>query len=81
MTGVRQWQAPLPGELRAPMLLRGNLLLGLTTPDVLIAFGPTRVTSRGAARWATPAPCGWMRIERRRLHHDGARTRHARQPC
>ena len=34
MTGLRQWQAPLPGELRAPMLLRGNLLLGLTAPDV-----------------------------------------------
>ena len=50
MTGLRQWQAPLPGELRAPMLLRGNLLLGLTAPDVLIAF---RADTRDVA-WRRP---------------------------
>jgi outer membrane protein assembly factor BamB len=38
MTGIRQWMVRLDGELRAPMLLRGNLLVALTTPGVLIAI-------------------------------------------
>jgi outer membrane protein assembly factor BamB len=38
LTGLRQWNVPLPAELRAPMLLRGNLLVALTVPDVLIAI-------------------------------------------
>ena len=50
MTGIRQWSVPLAGELRAPMLLRGNLLLMLTAPDVLIAI---RTDTREVA-WRLP---------------------------
>ena len=50
LTGIRQWNVPLPGELRAPMLLRGNLLLGLTAPDVLMAL---RTDTREVA-WRLP---------------------------
>ena len=50
MTGIRQWSVPLAGELRAPMLLRGNLLVALTAPDVLTAI---RIDTREAA-WRLP---------------------------
>lgn len=50
LTGLRQWNVPLPGELRAPMILRGHLVLALTVPDVLIAI---RVDTREIA-WRLP---------------------------
>ena len=37
-TGKRLWQAPLDGPVRAPMLIRGNLLLALVEPDQLVAL-------------------------------------------
>ena len=50
LTGLRQWSVPLPSEVRAPMLLRGNLLVALTAPDVLIAI---RTDTREVA-WRRP---------------------------
>ena len=49
-TGLRQWRMDLPADLRAPMILRGNLLLALTAPDVLIAI---RTDTREVA-WRLP---------------------------
>jgi outer membrane protein assembly factor BamB len=50
LTGLRQWNVPLPAEVRAPMMLRGNLLLLLTMPDVLVAL---RTDTREVA-WRRP---------------------------
>jgi outer membrane protein assembly factor BamB len=50
MTGIRQWSVPLAGELRAPLLLRGNLVVALTAPDVLTAI---RTDTREVA-WRLP---------------------------
>lgn len=37
-TGVLQWTIPIDRRVRAPMLLRGTLLVALTEPDELIAL-------------------------------------------
>jgi hypothetical protein len=37
-TGQRLWRAPLEGPVRAPMLIRGNLLLAQIEPDQLVAL-------------------------------------------
>jgi hypothetical protein len=50
LTGVPQWTAPLDARVRAPMLVRGNLLLALTEPDQLIAL---RLDTREIA-WRVP---------------------------
>jgi outer membrane protein assembly factor BamB len=53
-TGVRRWKATLDGAVRAPMLVSGNLLLALTSPDQLVAL---RLDTREIA-WRLPVGAG-----------------------
>jgi outer membrane protein assembly factor BamB len=52
--GERRWSAPLPGRVRGPLLVRGNLILALTEPDQLVAL---RIDTREAA-WRVPTGPG-----------------------
>jgi outer membrane protein assembly factor BamB len=58
-TGVVEWSVPLDAPVRAPMLLRGNLLVALIDPDVLLGI---RIDTHEVA-WRRPiAETGAVRM-------------------